>query len=152
MNGIDRFFSGLRISSSGLAAERLRMDVIAENIANARTTRTADGGPYRRKVVVFEPLVEEAGRARGARGRGGPGHRVEGVRAARVEHDPSSAAERVHEPGHPDADADGMVAMPNVNTLREMADLITAMRAYDAGIAAQEAFVRSAERALELLR
>jgi flagellar basal-body rod protein FlgC len=151
MTGIDRFFSGLRISASGLAAERLRMDVIAENIANARTTRTADGGPYRRKVVVFEPMVEQAGRP-GARGRGPGARRVDGVRAARVEFDPSSAAERVHEPGHPDADADGMVSMPNVNTLREMADLITAMRTYDAGIAAQEAFVRSAERALELLR
>ena len=60
MNGIDKFFSGMRSSSSGLMAERVRIDVIAENIANAKTTRTPEGGPYRRKVVMFEPLVESA--------------------------------------------------------------------------------------------
>lgn len=143
MSGIDKLFGGMRIAASGLSAERVRMDVIAENIANARTTRTPDGGPYRRKLVEFEPLL-----VRGADGR----KSASGVRAARIVDDMKTPMELVRDPSSPDADADGFVEMPNVNTLKEMADLITAMRAYDAGMAMQDAYVRSAERALEMMR
>jgi flagellar basal-body rod protein FlgC len=142
MDGTNGFFTGMRISASGLTAERERMDVIAENLANARTTSTPEGGPYRRRVVLFEPILDEV------RGE----ERTLGVRAARVAFDRATDFERVMDPGHPDAGPDGMVLYPNVNTIMEMADLITAMRGYEANLTAQENFVRMAERALELLR
>jgi flagellar basal-body rod protein FlgC len=142
MDTANGFFTGMRICASGLTAERERMDVIAENLANSRTTRTAEGGPYRRKMVLFEPILA---RVEGA-------DRAQGVRATRVEVDRVTDFERVLDPGHPDAGADGMVTYPNVNTVMEMADLITAMRAYEANLTAQENFTRMAERALDLLR
>lgn len=142
MDGTKGFFSGMRISASGLSAERERMDVIAENLANARTTRTPEGGPYRRKVVLFEPILERAAK----------GERTVGVKATSVGVDRVTDFERVLDPGHPDAGPDGMVVYPNVNTVMEMADLITAMRAYEANLSAQENFARMAERALDLLR
>ena len=142
MEGTNGFFTGMRICASGLTAERERMDVIAENLANARTTRTPDGGPYRRKVVLFEPILEELEGE----------ERALGVQATRVSVDRATDFERVLDPGHPDAGADGVVLYPNVNTVMEMADLITAMRAYEANLTAQENFVRMAERALDLLR
>lgn len=142
MEGTNGFFTGMRICASGLTAERERMDVIAENLANARTTKTPDGGPYRRKVVLFEPVLQEFEGEQ----------RALGVRATRVNVDSATDFERVLDPGHPDAGADGIVLYPNVNTVMEMADLITSMRAYEANLTAQENFVRMAERALELLR
>ena len=142
MDGTNGFFTGMRICASGLAAERERMDVIAENLANARTTHTPEGGPYRRKIVLFEPLLEEVEGE----------ERAQGVKATRVSVDHATDFERVLDPGHPDAGPDGIVLYPNVNTVMEMADLITAMRAYEANLTAQENFVRMAERALELLR
>ena len=142
MNAIERLFSGMRISSTGLLAERARIDVIAENIANARTTRTPEGGPYRRKLVVFEPLVSDD------RDSDVPA----GVARPRVIEDRSTPYELVLDPSHPDARADGMVELPNVNTVMEMADLITALRAYEANLTAQQTFVQMAERALELVR
>lgn len=142
MDGTNGFFTGMRICASGLSAERERMDVIAENLANARTTRTPDGGPYRRKIVKFEPILEKLEGE----------ERTLGVRASRVSVDRATDFERVLDPGHPDAGPDGIVMYPNVNTVMEMADLITAMRAYEANLTAQENFVRMAERALELLR
>jgi flagellar basal-body rod protein FlgC len=142
MEGTNGFFTGMRICASGLTAERERMDVIAENLANARTTKTPDGGPYRRKVVLFEPILEEFEGE----------ERALGVKASRVSLDSATDFERVLDPGHPDAGPDGIVMYPNVNTVMEMADLITAMRAYEANLTAQENFVRMAERALELLR
>jgi flagellar basal-body rod protein FlgC len=142
MSGTDGFFSGMRIAATGLSAERERMDVIAENLANARTTRTPEGGPYRRKVVLFEPLLVEVEGE----------ERTLGVSASRVDVDSASDFERVLDPGHPDAGPDGIVLYPNVNTVMEMADLITAMRAYEANLTAQENFTRMAERALDLLR
>jgi flagellar basal-body rod protein FlgC len=138
---MENLFSGMRISASGLTAERKRIDVIAENIANARTTRTPEGGPYRRKVVVFEPLLQRMMNG---------STMARGVEATDVLRDFTTDFERVLDPGHPDADADGFVAYPNVNTVLEMSDLITALRAYEANITAQENFVRMAERALRL--
>lgn len=142
MSGIDSFFTGMRVAATGLAAERVRMDTIAENLANARTTHTPEGGPYRRKVVQFEPLLREVDGER----------RTFGVQALPVQLDLDSDFERVLEPGHPDAGPDGIVLYPNVNSVMEMADLITAMRAYEANLTAQENFTRMAERALDLLR
>jgi flagellar basal-body rod protein FlgC len=141
MSGVGNLFSGMRASATGLSAERVRIDIIAKNLANAGTTRTPSGGPYRRQVVHFEPLLRRAqdGRLESI-----------GVRAARVTDDTSTPMEQVFNPSHPDADAKGFVTMPNVNATREMADLITAMRAYEANLSAQEAFVRMAEQALRL--
>ena len=139
MEGIGKLFAGFESSASGLSAERARVDVIARNIANAQTTNTPEGGPYRRQVVRFEPVL-----ARLADGR----VEARGVRVAGVESDTTTPFERVFDPGHPDADREGFVSMPNVNAAREMADLITAMRAYEANAAIQESFVQMAERAL----
>ena len=141
MDGIHKLFAGLRIASTGLAAERARVDVIARNLANAQTTRTPEGGPYRRQVVRFEPILRRA--ADGSR-------RAEGVRVSGVEDDSSTPFERVFDPGHPDADEQGFVSMPNVNPAQEMADLITAIRAYEANASMQESFQQMAERALRL--
>jgi len=140
---MDRLFGGLRASSSGLAAERVRIDVIAENVANARTTRTSEGGPYTRKIVRFEPMVREAA---------GRPDQVVGVRAAGIDADRETPYGLVHEPSHPDADENGYVRYPNVNTVLEMTDLITAMRAYEANLTVQQNFLQMAERALQLAR
>ena len=143
MNKIESLFSGARASSTGLAAERVRMDVISENIANAHTTRTADGGPYRRKVVRFEPLMRKAA---------GQEAETVGVRPASIEGDYFTPFGVVHEPGNPDSDARGFVLYPNVNTVMEMTDLITAMRSYEANLAVQQNFFQMAERALQIAR
>lgn len=139
MSGIEKLFSGMRASSSGLAAERVRIDVIARNIANAEVTRTPEGGPYRRQLVRFEPVLDAA------RGRlAGP------LRVAGIVEDEKTPFEVLHDPSHPDADEQGNVLLPNVNTTLEMADMITALRAYEANLNAQDGFVRMAERALRL--
>lgn len=141
MDGIQNMFSGLRTSSTGLTAERQRIDVIARNIANANATHTAEGGPYRRQIVHFEPMLQKLQNG---------GTEVTGVRVAGIVADTSTGFEQIHDPAHPDADENGMVLLPNVNATREMADMITAMRAYEANLTAQETFVRMAERALRL--
>ncbi len=141
MSGIQELFSGMRASSSGLSAERIRMDVIAKNLANAQTTHTPEGGPYRRQTVVFEPMLQRA--ENGA-------NEVVGVRAAKIAADFSTPMESVHNPASPDADSNGDVDMPNVNPVAEMVDLISASRSYEANLSAQDAFVQMAERALRL--
>lgn len=141
MTGLDKLFSGMRIASSALTAERTHIDIIAENIANARTTRTAEGGAYRRKQVLFEPILDA---------RLGHENMVKGVQVSEILEDHQTPFTRIREPDHPDADAEGFVDYPNVNTVIEMADLVTAMRAYESNVAAQENYVRMAERALRL--
>lgn len=143
MSGFENLFSGFRASASGMTAERTRIDVIARNIANARTTRTPDGGPYRRQVVDFEPILERLTDGTTV---------MAGVRVAAIHGDTSTPFEEVHDPTHPDADANGVVRYPNVNTTREMADLIMAMRAYEANVETQRNFIEMAERALRLAR
>ena len=124
-------FSALKISASGLSAERLRMDVISANVANANSTRTAEGGPYKRQVAILEAssakdadfrkiLTDTANR---------PIHN--GVRVSAVIED-NSPLKRVYDPKHPDAQADGYVEYPNVDLMKEMVELITASRAYEA--------------------
>ncbi len=147
-------FDSLNVSATGLTAERLRMDVTAENLANAQTTRGANGGPYRRKEVVLEQAAGGAGgfgaqltAAMGARGGGRPG----GVQVAAVAED-QTAPRMVYDPGHPDADARGYVAMPNVDSVTEMVDLISSSRAYEANVTAMEAAKQMFTKTLELLR
>ncbi|HHT72458.1 MAG TPA: flagellar basal body rod protein FlgC [Firmicutes bacterium] len=140
-------FRAFRISASGLTAERLRMDTIANNLANAETTRTPEGGPYRRQVPVFAPLLEGAMRPGFSRtGQAGQGVRVVGI----ISDD--SEPRLVYDPQHPDANGDGYVAMPNVNVVREMVDLVSATRAYEANITALNAAKQMAQRALEIGR
>lgn len=142
MSGIEKLFSGMRIAASALKAERTRVDTIAKNIANSRTTRVpGTDEAYRREVVRFEPVVE--------RTRNG-GFEPKGVRVASIEKDFSTPFEEIYDPGHPDADERGIVEMPNVNTMREMADMITAVRSYEANLKVQENFERMADRALRM--
>lgn len=138
-------FQGMRISSSGLSAERLRMDVIADNIANAETTRTSEGGPYRRKVVSFEENLDKSLN----KINGKYENQMQGVRASSIQED-QSPLKRVYDPGNPDADKDGFVTMPNVNILNEMVDLISASRAYEANVTAMNAEKQMAMKALEI--
>jgi flagellar basal-body rod protein FlgC len=140
-------FGGLEISASALTAERLRMDVVAENLANAQTTRGANGEPYRRKEVV---LQERAG-SFGASLSAAMNQRGGGVEVAGIAED-QTPLKQVYDPGHPDADENGYVAMPNVDTVTEMVDLIGAQRAYEANVTAMQAAKQMFSRTLELLR
>lgn len=142
-------FGGLEISASALTAERLRMDVVAENLANAQTTRGADGQPYRRKEVVLQERAGSFGASLSAAMGGGT--KRGGVQVAGIAED-QTPLKRVYDPGHPDADADGYVAMPNVDTVTEMVDLIGAQRAYEANVTAMQAAKQMFSRTLELLR
>lgn len=117
--------SGIQNTAAALNAERTRMDVISENIANSHTSRGPDGKPYQRQVVVFETALQQA-----VAGGGQP----VALQVARIEKDPRPP-EMVYEPGNPDADARGMVALPNINVHEEMADLISASRTYEANLA-----------------
>jgi flagellar basal-body rod protein FlgC len=133
-------FGSLGISGSGMTAERLRMDVVSENLANANTTRGVDGQPYRRKQVVLEQAQGKSF-----------GEHLAGVKAAAIVDDPSPA-KRVYDPGHPDADQQGYVTLPNVNTVSEMVDLITASRGYEANVQALNATKQMFSKTLDLLR
>jgi flagellar basal-body rod protein FlgC len=146
MTGIDKLFAGMRAASSGMSAERVRIDIVAKNIANANTTRTPDGGPYKRQLVNFAPLLSRAADSIGGK------KEVLGVRVASITNDNVTPLPRIFDPSHSDADAQGYVTLPNVNPVMEMADLITATRAYEANVAAQEQFVAMAERALRLIQ
>jgi flagellar basal-body rod protein FlgC len=141
---MDPIFAATNISASGLSAERLRMEVVANNIANANATRSPQGGPYRRQQVVFEAALAEQLRG----GRSGAGG---GVQVVDIVDDPSELP-RIFNPGHPDADAQGFVLMPNVQLPMEMVDLMTANRAYEANLKVLQAFRQQAETALTLLR
>ncbi len=117
-------FGIFKVSASGLQAQRTRMNLIASNMANAHTTRTENGGPYRRKDAVFsmQPVESPAGEG------------LEGVKVADVVED-QTPPQMVYDPGHPDADKDGYVAMPNVSVIEEMANMMMASRAYEANVA-----------------
>ena len=134
---VNGMFRSLDIAASGLSAERLRMEVVANNIANANSTRTAQGGPYRRQEVLFAPVVKGADSG--------------GVQINGIANDESELPQ-VYRPGHPDADAQGMVTMPNVALPNEMVDLITASRAYEANLRAIRTFREMAEQTLSTLR
>jgi flagellar basal-body rod protein FlgC len=138
----------LSISASALTAERARMDVTAENLANAQTTRTDAGGPYRRKVVQ---LAQDGGTASGFGAQLAGAMGSGGVKVAGITQD-STPLKTVYDPGHPDADAAGYVQMPNVEPVEEMVDLITESRAYEANVTAMQTAKAMFSRTLELLR
>ena len=142
--GFDSLFAATSISSSGLTAERYRMEVIANNLANANTTRSANGGPFRRQDVVFAEALGKATQP-------GAVPDLRGVRVVDLVEDQSPLIP-VYQPGHPDANAEGMVLMPNVQLPIEMVNLITASRAYEANLKAAQTFRTMNEQALSLLR
>ncbi|WP_291582975.1 flagellar basal body rod protein FlgC [Clostridium sp. UBA6640] len=140
-------FRGMRISSSGLSAERLRMDTITGNIANASTTRGKDGTPYIRKIAVFEEnLTNELNKQTGKFE-----EKHMGIKAVGVEED-KSELRKVYDPYHPDANEEGYVLMPNVNILNEMVDLIAASRSYEANITALNSQKAMLSKTLEIGR
>jgi flagellar basal-body rod protein FlgC len=130
----------LRVSASGLTAQRTRLDTIASNLANATTTRTPEGGPYRRREVVFTPQAEGAE----------PGAES-GVTVTEIRED-ARQPQMVYDPAHPDANPDGYVAMPNVSVLEEMVDLISASRAYEANVTAMNVEKGMMQKALDIGR
>jgi flagellar basal-body rod protein FlgC len=142
-------FDAIDIAASGLTAQRLRMNVTAENLANAQTTRGTEGGSYRRKNVVLQEARGSFGSAL-ASASGGAG-KPAGVEAVAIVPD-ETPARRVYDPGHPDADAEGYVEMPNVNPVTEMVDLIDSSRAYEANVTALETAKSAFSKTLELLR
>jgi len=151
MGALSGVFSTLAISASALTAERLRMDVISNNIANANTTRTVEGGPYARQRVSFAPRIDVnpsfAPMLSTMTNDGVP----MGVRVTSISKDPT-APRMVYDPGHPDANGDGYVAYPNVNIVNEMVDMISATRAYDVNVTALNAGKGMALRALDIGR
>lgn len=140
-------FNTLRISASGLSAERLRMDTIASNIANVSTTRGEDGQPYRRKIAVFQENLDKEINSQS----GKEETNLLGVKAVGIEED-KSPLRRVYDPTNPDADNEGYVNMPNVNILNEMADMISASRSYEANVSAMNAEKSMFMKALEIGR
>src|SRR5262245_1018586 len=139
-------FSALEVAASGLSAERTRMNTIASNLANARTTKTAEGGPYKRLDPVFQAAQL------GGEVVGGPNESaVSLVKVQRIQPDQGDP-KLVYEPGHPDADAKGYVRYPNVNVVEEMVNMITASRAYEAGVSSVESVKAMAKSALGIGR
>lgn len=143
-------FNAFNINASGMSAERFRMDTISQNIANANTTRTEDGTPYRRKVVTFEERGERVGTfssfLSGASGR----FKGQGVRVGKVVEDTWTQMNMFYDPSHPDADENGYVTGPNVEIVTEMTNLIDASRAYEANATAFNASKSIAIKGLEM--
>ncbi|MBZ4653160.1 MAG: flagellar basal body rod protein FlgC [Bacillota bacterium] len=145
-------FNSLKISASGLSAERLRMDVISANIANANTTRSPQGGPYRRQVALLSPGMYNTNNFKktlqNAMQNNFP---YSGVRVEKIVTDPTPN-KRVYDPKHPDASADGYVEYPNVDVMKEIVELITASRAYEANVTTLNATKNMALKTLEIGR
>lgn len=138
------FFDALGSSASALTAQRLRMDVISNNLANANSTRTAEGGPYRRQMAVFASREEFKQDLAGRLAK-----TPSGVKVTEIRHD-DSPFRQVYDPGHPDANQDGYVLMPNVNTIQEMTDMISATRSYEANVTLINSVKSMAAKALEI--
>jgi flagellar basal-body rod protein FlgC len=171
----DGMFSAIRTAASGLHSQRVKMDTVAQNLANAETTRTAEGTPYRRQRAVFaEALGDRIAQLKARAQRftqdpdasaltlTQPNHLPGGLGSASEEPDPAGVDVQVgvapeasefrviYDPGHPDADAEGYVLLPNVNPITEMVDMITASRAYEANVSAVQAAKDMFSRALEI--
>ena len=138
-------FSVLNVSASGMTAQRLRAEVIVQNLANADTTRTPEGGPYRKKTIAF--ATEEVADNFGSTIK-------EAVRSVKVDEvkEDVNGIKMVYDPSHPDADTKGYVAMPNINVMAEMADMMAASRAYEACVTAFEATKNMTMKTLEMGR
>jgi len=145
------FLSSLNISGSGLTASKLRMDVISENIANASTTKTQDGGPYRRKMVVYEPADQTSFRHMFETKMNSSQDTQKGVVVTGIVEDKSEFTP-VYDPTNVDANTDGYVMMPNVDPIKETLDMMSVTRAYDANLTAFNAVKGMATKALEMGR
>ena len=141
------FFDSMDIAASGLTAQRLRLDIISQNMANVNTTRTPEGGPYKRKTVIFEQMQNENSFSSILNKKKQSG--VNGVRVARIVEDESQGA-LVYNPTHPDANAQGYVEMPNVNTVDEMVNMISASRSYEANVTSFNTMKSMFAKALEI--
>ncbi len=142
-------FGAMNISASGMTAQSLRRDIIAENVANVNTTRGADGKPYRRKNVIFEQKSVTSFDKALDLSMGATGISLDGVKVSQIVED-QSEGRKVYDPSHPDADEQGYVTYPNVNTVQEMTDLIDASRAYEANVTAFNATKAMYLKTLEL--
>jgi len=143
-------FTAMEVSASGMSAERVRMNALASNLANAQTTRTAAGGPYKRLDPVFEAIPLESRMQLGtANATPGTPSGVYLVDVPMIRED-QGAPQMVYDPQHPDADARGFVAMPNVNVVEEMVNLITASRSYEAGVTVMQTLKTMAQSALNI--
>ena len=141
------FFNSMNISSSALAAQRVRMNILSTNLANANTTRTPEGGPYKRQDVVFtatptgnefEDFLDED-----------YGTQLQEVKVSQI-HQDNSAPRKVHDPSHPDADKDGFVELPNIQVMTEMVNMIAATRAYEANTTALNSAKQMASHSIEI--
>lgn len=144
-------FSSMDICASGMTAQRLRMDTISQNIANINTTRTENGGPYRRKVAVFEEMGNQTPFSHILNGYLGRNSIAGGVRVSKIAEDQTPFT-NIYDPTHPDANEEGYVSMPNVNTIAEMTNLISANRSYEANITAFNSNKAMLSKALEIGR
>lgn len=146
----NELFSSMHIGAAGMSAQRSRMDIVAENIANSESTRTKEGGAYRRRQVVFQAVPTEqrfseifkSSLARGSR---------QSIKVVDVVQDQRPFRE-VHDPAHPDANEDGIVQLPNVNMVEEMVDMNAAARSFEANVTSIEAAKRMFIKSLDLLR
>lgn len=146
----NELFSSMHIGAAGMSAQRSRMDIVAENIANSESTRTKEGGAYRRRQVVFQATPTEqkfsevfkSSLERGSR---------QSIKVIDVVQDPRPFRE-VHDPAHPDANAEGIVQLPNVNMVEEMVDMNSAARSFEANVTSIEASKRMFIKSLDLLR
>ena len=144
-------FDSFNINASGMSAQRYRMDIISENIANANTTRTEDGTPYRRRTVVFAEKSDGVGANFGNVFKTASNkYKASGVKVTEVVEDTWTPMNKVYDPSHPDADENGYVHYPNVNSVTEMTNLIDASRAYEANASAFNAAKTMAMKGLEL--
>ncbi len=144
-------FSSISVSASGMSAQRERAEVLTENIANADTTRTAEGGPYRRRDVVFQSQQISSPFSSVFQNQSGIGAGGQGVTVNDITVD-STDPERRYMPGHPDADKDGYVAYPHMNPAQDMVDLMGASRAYQANVSAISAVKDMIQRSIDLFR
>ncbi len=139
-------FTSFKIAGSALKAQRIRLNAISSNLANAETTRTPEGGPYRRKSVYFQTSSPFDSHLKASLGKG-----VQGVEVARITSD-NDPPRRIYNPSHPDAGEDGYVEMPNISVLKEMVDMMSATRSYEANTATIKSAKRMALKALEIGR
>lgn len=142
----DKPLSVLDISASGLTAERVKMGVIASNIANAQVSETSNGGPYKRKEVEFATVLNKSLVGGGNHKMMLNGVKIKGVKESNL------PPNMIHMPGHPQANKDGFVSMPNVSIAKEMVDMIAASRSYEANTSVIASFRKMGERALNIIR
>jgi len=142
-------FSVLSVSASGMTAQRTRAELLVQNLANSETTRTPEGGPYKRRDAVFQSAPQTSPFSAVFQTEMTDG--VNGVEVADIVEDPSEGEKR-YEPGHPDADKDGYVAFPNVNPAEDMVDLLSAQRGYQANVAAMTAIKDMIQHSIDLLK